>query len=152
RLGALPGVARVERVRLAEAEFEGERISIDALEDTAFAPGREGDFGFAAGDPHTALAAVHAGTGALVSRNFARAFGARVGPTRRLATPEGPLVLPVVGVVVDYVSPRGSVILARPTYVRWWHDGTANRFHVTLVPGTDDAAVRSAIAAGPGAT
>src|SRR5439155_1124770 len=83
----------------------------------------------AAGDAPAALAAVRAGTGVLVSRNFARQFDVGVGATLRLDTPAGPFEAPVAGVIVDYVSPRGSVILARPTYLRWWQDRSANRFH-----------------------
>jgi putative ABC transport system permease protein len=86
-----------------------------------------------------------------VSRNFARHFAAGVGTTVTLDTPAGPFRAPVAGIVVDYVSPRGSVILARATYQRWWQDRGVNRFHVTLVPGTEPAPVRQAIAAGPGA-
>src|SRR5207247_1408942 len=69
-----------------------------------------------------------------------------VGATLRLDTPAGPFEAPVAGVVVDYVSPRGSVILARPTYLRWWQDRSANRFHVTLAAGASLDAVRHAIA------
>src|SRR2546426_276422 len=119
RLAAVAGVARVERVRLAEHDYRGARISIDSLDASAFAPEREGDFSFAAGDAPAALAAVRAGTGVLVSRNFARQFDVGVGATLRLDTPAGPFEAPVAGVVVDYVSPPGSVILARPTYERW---------------------------------
>ena len=151
RLLAVPGVARVERVRLAEHEYQGVRISIDSLDDTAFAPDRTGDFTFAAGDPASALAAVRSATGVLVSRNFARQFRVAVGDTLSLATPAGPQVVPVVGVVVDYVSPRGSVILSRPLYQRWWGDHAVNRFHVLLAPGTRTETVREAIAGGVGA-
>src|SRR5207248_42142 len=112
---------------------------------SAFAPERAADFSFAAGDARAALAAVRAGTGVLVSRNFARQFEVGVGTTLRLDTPAGPFEAPVAGVVVDYVSPRGSVILARPTYQRWWGDRSVNRFHVTLAPGASLDAVRHAI-------
>src|SRR5437016_1701243 len=146
RLRAVAGVARVERVRLAEHTFRGARISIDSLDASAFAAERAADFSFAAGDARAALAAVRAGTGVLVSRNFARQFDVGVGATLRLDTPAGPFEAPVAGVVVDYVSPRGSVILARPAYQRWWQDRSANRFHVTLAPGASLDAVRHAIA------
>src|SRR5206468_3526420 len=63
----------------------------------------------------------------------------------------GPFEAPVAGVVVDYVSPRGSVILARPAYQRWWADRSVNRFHVTLAPGAALEAVRHAIATDMGA-
>jgi len=151
RLAAVPGVARVERVRLAEHAYRGARISIDSLDASAFAPEREADFSFAAGDPQAALAAVRASTGVLVSRNFARQFDVGVGATLRLDTPGGPFEARVVGVVVDYVSPRGSVILARPTYQRWWADRAVNRFHVTLAPGASLDAVRHAAFAAVGA-
>src|SRR5205823_6311359 len=146
RLAAVAGVARVERVRLAEHAYRGARISIDSLDASAFAPEREADLRFAAGDARAALAAVRAGTGVLASRNFARQFDVGVGATLRLDTPAGPFEAPVAGVVVDYVSPRGSVILARPAYQRWWQDRSVNRFHVTLAPGASLEAVRHAIA------
>lgn len=151
RLAAVPGVARVERLRLAELDYGGERISVDSLEDGAFAPERRDDFVFAAGDPATALADVRAGRGVLVSRNFARQLHADVGTVLTLLAPAGSLATPVVGVIVDYVSPRGSVIMARDTYVAWWNDHTANRFHVTVAPGVAVDAVRTAIATGVGA-
>ncbi len=149
-LGALPGVTRVERIRLAEHDHHGTRISIDSLDASAFAPEREGDFVFSAGDPQTALAAVRAGDGVLVSKNFARQHGVDVGTTLDVDTPAGKYAPRVVGVVVDYVSPRGSIILTRGTYRHWWRDDGVNRFHVSLAPGADVAAVRQAIAAGPG--
>jgi putative ABC transport system permease protein len=74
-----------------------------------------------------------------------------VGTTLALDTPAGRFAAPVVGVVVDYVSPRGSVILARPPYEHWWHDTAVNRFHLTLAPGTSVDAVRHAIASDVGA-
>jgi hypothetical protein len=92
-LAALPGVARVERLRLAEDRYRGERISIDSLEANAFAPDRTGDFVFAAGDP-TASWRPSAGPRA-VSRNPARRGSARrsarldVDAARRAARPGG---------------------------------------------------------------
>ena len=151
RLRAIPGVTRVERVRLAEQGYDGERISIDSLDESAFAPGREADFGFSAGNPASALAAVRAGTGVLVSRNFARQFDVGMGATLALDTPAGRFTAPIVGIVVDYVSPRGSVILARPAFARWWRDRSVNRFHVTLASGTSVDAIRHAIASDIGA-
>src|SRR5206468_2415408 len=83
-------------------------------------------------------------------RNFARQFRVGVGSTLRVPTPAGAFTAPVAGVVVDYVSPRGSIVLSRATYQSWWGDRAVNRFHVTLGPGVDAAAVRRAIAGGVG--
>lgn len=146
RLAAIPGVTRVEGLRLAEHDHDGVRISIDSLDASAFGPGREADFMFSDGDPPAAVAAVRAGAGVLVSRNFARRFHAAVGTTLHLDTPTGPYAAPVVGVVVDYVSPRGSVILSRAVYRDRWRDTSVNRFHVTLAAGRDAGDTRRAIA------
>ena len=140
----------MERLRLAEHRFRDTRISIDSLEASAFAPDRRGDFVFAAGEPDAALATVRDGRGVLVSRNFARQFGVAVGDGLDVETPHGPFHAPIAGVVVDYVSPRGSIVMARPTYERWWDDHRANRFHVWLAPGTTAESIRAAVAAGPG--
>src|SRR5262249_53626279 len=134
RLAALPGVTRVERVRLAEHEFLGERLSIDSLDPSAFAPEPRGDFVFSAGDPCRALAPPRGGDAVLVSRNFARLFDVGVGSRLAIDTPGGRFEPAVAGVVVDYVSPRGSIIMTRDTWTRWWDDRTVTRFHVSLAP------------------
>jgi putative ABC transport system permease protein len=146
RLAALPGVTRVERVRLAEHDFRGQRISIDSLDASAFAPDRQGDFVFSAGDPAAALAAVRGGDAVLVSRNFARQFAVGVGDRLAIDTPAGRFEPTVAGVVVDYVSPRGSIVTTRDVWTHWWQDRAVNRFHVSLAPGTDPDVVRRAIA------
>ncbi len=149
-IASLPGVSRVERIRLAEYEFRGQRVGIDSLETAAFEPGRRDDFVFSAGDPQAALAAVRGGDAVLVSSNFARLFGLRVGDRLDLDTPAGHFDPTVAGIVVDYVSPRGSIIMTRDTWTRWWEDHGVNRFHVSLAPGATIDGVRRAIATGVG--
>lgn len=146
----MPEVANVERLRLAEHDHEGSRISLDSLDAAAF--GRPDDFRFVDGDPGAALPRVAHGEAVLVSQNLARRLGLGAGDALTLATPDGPFTVPIAGVVVDYVSPRGSVVMVRDRYVARWHDPSVTRFHVTLRdPGAIDA-FRRAVAAGPGAT
>ena len=151
RLAAVPGVDRVEGLRLATVDLRDRRISLDALDTNALAPARQDDFVFSAGDPPAALAAVQTGAGVLVSQNLARPLRLTLGDQITLDSPTGPVVAPVVGVIVDYVSPRGSVIMTRDTYVAHWQDHTVNRFHVSVTPGAAPDTVRAAIAAGVGA-
>src|SRR5207248_7353198 len=101
--------------------------------------------------PRAALPTPRAGGEALVAHAIDRQFGVQPASTLRLDTPAGRLELPVAGGVVDYVSPRGSVIVARATYQRWWRDSSVNRFHVTLRPGASVDAIRHAIATEVGA-
>jgi putative ABC transport system permease protein len=86
----------------------------------------------------------------LVSSNFARLFGIRIGDRLALDTPSGRFEPTVAGVVVDYVSPRGSIIMTRDTWVHWWNDHGVNRFHVSLASGATVDDVRRAIAGGVG--
>ena len=55
------------------------------------------------------------------------------------------LTLPVVGIVPDYVSNRGTVILSRSVFVTYWREPTVNRILVFLDPGASPDAVRRLI-------
>jgi len=149
-LAAMPEVAAVERLRLAEHDHEGSRISLDSLDAAAF--GRPDDFRFVDGEPAAALPRVARGEAVLVSQNLARRLALAAGDALTLATPDGPFTVPIAGVVVDYVSPRGSVVMVRDLYVARWHDPSVTRFHVTLRTAGAIDAFRHAVAAGPGAT
>lgn len=54
-------------------------------------------------------------------------------------------MLPVAGVVVDYTSDRGSVILESATFSRYWNDTHVSRILVHIEPGAQRAAVRERI-------
>src|SRR5262249_58050427 len=90
------------------------------------------------------------GGGVPVSRPSPRLFGIRIGDRLALDTPSGRYEPTVAGVVVDYVSPRGSIVITRDTWIRWWNDHGVNRFHVSLAPGATVEDVRRAIAGGVG--
>ena len=59
----------------------------------------------------------------------------------------GEVALPVVGVVPDYISDRGSVIFSRDLLKRRWGDAFVNRFLVLLAPGASLEHVRTQIKA-----
>ena len=147
RLAAVPGVARVERLRLAEYEHHGERISVDSLETAAFAPGREAtSFSRRATPP--ALAAVR-GAAPPSSRATSRACWAFASATSSPRRARRALDPPVAG-IVSTTYRRGQRDPRAPGRRRWWRDRTVNRFHVWLSPGAAADAVRRAIAAGIG--
>ena len=146
RLAALPGVTRVERVRLAEHDFRGaahqhrlarrERLRARATRRLRLRRRRSRR---------------RAGRGARRRRaSSCRAtsrasFGVAVGDRLALDTPAGRYEPTVAGVVVDYVSPRGSVDHRRATSGRaGGSDHGVNRFHVSLAPGAtgEDGAAR----------
>ena len=68
-----------------------------------------------------------------------------VGMPMVLDAPSGPFEQPIVAVFRDYMSERGSVIMARGLYQRHWADATVNRFFVSVQPPATVEEVRTAI-------
>jgi putative ABC transport system permease protein len=64
-----------------------------------------------------------------------------------LDTPSGPLTLDIVGIVPDYMSDGGSVILNRSLLTQYWKDSSVSRIHVFIEPGESLETVRSRISA-----
>lgn len=82
----------------------------------------------------------------LISENFARRRSLGVGSTFPINTPEGERTFTVTGVIYDYTSDQGVVMMDRPLFVELFHDTTVDSFHVYLKDaGRDLERVREAI-------
>jgi putative ABC transport system permease protein len=125
--------------------YRGDRIAVVALTDGLFDPERYPPSWYRAGDPEAAARAIRDGQGVDVSESFADRFGKGVGSTIDLDTPTGVLTVPVVGVVPDYVSNRGTILLGRRLFIDRWQETAVNRIHVFLEPGASAETVRAAI-------
>lgn len=79
----------------------------------------------------------------LVSGNFARLQGVRVGDDVPLVTPDGARPFRVAGIVEDYMWPRGTVFMDRAVYRRLWRDDTVNYVQVAVAPGASPEEVRA---------
>jgi putative ABC transport system permease protein len=86
-----------------------------------------------------------AGKGILASDNFALLHGYKLGDVLDLASPNGVLHLPIVGIVVDYSDQQGSILMDRAVYKRYWKDDTVNIFRVYLAHGAPEADVKRRI-------
>ncbi|MCE9579820.1 MAG: ABC transporter permease [Deltaproteobacteria bacterium] len=85
--------------------------------------------------------------GALISQNFGAHFGVATGDTLTLQTPSGPQPFAVLGTVVDYGSPEGTLYLSRAVYKRLWRDPLVTAFAVEVAPGSSVDDVRTALEA-----
>jgi putative ABC transport system permease protein len=83
----------------------------------------------------------------LVSENFVHNLGGRIGDTLTIETPGGPLGLRIVGIVADFLSPRGTVLMSRRLYRERWRNGQITHALVALAHGADSAQIRANIAA-----
>ncbi len=151
-LAAIPGVRGAESLRVLPGQFyRGERISVVGGSDGLCDPARYPAGWYHEGDPVRAGAALIAGEGANVSTSLSDRFGLHVGDRIELATPTGVLALPIVGVVPDYTSDRGSVIVNRRVVTRWWDDHSVNRVNLFVEPTVSVEDVRGRIAQAVGA-
>lgn len=141
----VPGVDRVATERFVNVIREDERITIHAVDRAFFEEPRFGHWLFHAGDPTTALPAAAAGEGFLVSDNLARRHGLEPGSPFAIETPAGTLTRPVLGIVTEYVSETGTVIMQRDLYRAHWHDALINRVFVLAGNGTPVEQLRDAI-------
>jgi putative ABC transport system permease protein len=117
-----------------------------ALSDGYFDAARFGTWWYLEGDPARAAAALREGTGVAISAALSDRFGLHVGDRLTLDTPTGPVAVDVAGVVRDYMSDRGTVILRRQLLVERWKETAVNRFNVSLAVGESAEAVRRRIA------
>ncbi len=143
---AVPGVRAVETWRAQYGQlYRGERVALFALSDGFFDPRTYGSRWYFAGDPVHAADALRRGEGVNVSVALADRFGLHVGDAIELATPTGILSLPIVGIVADYISDRGAIVLRRRLYAERWQDPTVSRVHVFTNPDVSLETVRRGI-------
>ncbi|MBM3770735.1 MAG: FtsX-like permease family protein [Acidimicrobiia bacterium] len=142
-LAALPGIARVQKVRNARILFNGAPVMIVAVEigsvaEMAPSPPIEGD----ATEMYRLAAA---GEGVMISDNLAKLHGLHAGQVLTIPAPHGLISLPIVGVVLDYSDQQGSILVDRTVYERYWRDDSINLFRVYLTPDASPADAKAAI-------
>jgi putative ABC transport system permease protein len=148
----LAGVRSVEVARALPGQmYEGERIMLLGLSSGLLDSSHYGPRWYHDGDPLRAAAALQAGEGVNVSIAFADRFGLRVGDRITLDTPSDLVELPIVGIVYDYMSDRGTVTINRRLLVDRWGETTVHRLSVFLEAGTLPERVRQQIAEHVGA-
>jgi putative ABC transport system permease protein len=143
RISALPEVEHVENVRFTIIPYNG---------DTAAVSGSDMEFFFSrpsnsvlGGNQRTMKELMPRGQGVLVSKNFAARWKLKVGDRIHMDSPTGPLDLPVLGMLEDYRSDKGTIFMDRAVYKRYWKDDAVDFLNVSLKPGQSATAVKKEI-------
>jgi len=89
------------------------------------------------------------GDAVIVSEAYAYHRGLDPGDMLTLPTPLGDRDFEVAALYYDYGSDRGTVVMHRDTYLRYWDDTRIESLAVYLAPGTDGAGVIRALERGP---
>jgi putative ABC transport system permease protein len=143
KVAAIPGIKRIENVRFTFVPYANDTVALIALDlDGWFARVKNIVEG---ADETEARQQSVSGEGVLVARNFASRYKLGVGDHLRLTTPTEPFDRPIVGIIEDYTSEKGTVFLERELYKKYWRDANVDIIDVNLAPGADLNAVRGQI-------
>ena len=143
RIATLPEIKRVENIRFTVVPYRTDMAAISAIEMDNFLA-RSSD-AILKGSNRDVKQLLPQGKGVMVSKNFATRWHNEVGDQVHLNTPTGPLDLPILGVVEDYRSDKGTIFLDRAVYKHYWNDDAVDFIDITLKPGQDPAAVKREI-------
>jgi putative ABC transport system permease protein len=154
RLRALPGLRSAVAKRDARVVTDRGRLQFLAVDvdDTNGTGAALGSI-FLAGDPATAWPAVARGDACLVSEPWAARHHSALNDTITMDTTHGPHRLAIAGVVRDYSSDQGFVLVARAPYRAWFDDDAVTTLALTAAPGhSPDDLERDARAAAEGSS
>ncbi|HKP57753.1 MAG TPA: FtsX-like permease family protein [Polyangiales bacterium] len=139
---SIPNVAHARPYRTANQEFRGRTVKLISTDIALWAEHARIDV--LEGETASVVEQVKQGAIA-VSENFSRAFDVHRGDKLTLTTAEGARSFVVAGVMVDYSSDLGVIIVDRATYVAHWADSRVDTYELYLTPGASPEAVRAQI-------
>jgi putative ABC transport system permease protein len=141
KVAALPGVKRIENVRFTFVPYADDSIALIACElDGWFARAVDP---IVEGDEKQARTLAPGGEGILASGNFATRYRLGVGDRIVINTPTQPLERPIIGIIEDYTSEKGTIYLDRSLYKQYWRDNSIDILDVNLLPGVDRASFKN---------
>jgi putative ABC transport system permease protein len=127
-LKGLPGIGGVDPYRNVQITYRNSPVNITAI--SADILKKYGRFGWMSGN-NASWNEVKQGA-VLVSESFARKFGIRKGDAVDIKGSEGIVTLPVAGVIYDYTTEHGLVMMDRETYIAIFKDRTINSLGIFL--------------------
>jgi putative ABC transport system permease protein len=137
----IPGIRHLQLVRNARILYQGNPVMFVAIDIASLR--RESYLPAIEGDSETMYRVAAEGKGFIISDNFAELYNVRYRQMLELNTPNGPLALPVVGIVRDYSDQKGSVLIDRRIFTQYWKDDTINVVRLYLEPGETVAGMRA---------
>jgi putative ABC transport system permease protein len=136
-LKSVPGIEATVGHQTADWHYANGPIAINAFDPSYFSQTTFGEWRLIGRSLGNATEMVARGEGILVSENFTHNLQQRVGDLVTLDSPSGPISIRIAGITADFLSPRGTVLMSRDLYRRFWRDT-----HIThaLVRVTEDSA------------
>jgi putative ABC transport system permease protein len=142
-IAALPEVKSVMDVRFTTVPYRGDTSAL-AAQDMKLFLGRS-SAAVIGGVTATERDQLERGEGVLVSKNFAARWGNKVGDRVHVDAPNGAIDLPILGMMEDYRSDKGTIFLDRALYKRLWKDDAVDFIDILLKPGQSPVDVKHEI-------
>jgi putative ABC transport system permease protein len=142
----LPGIRSAVGEQMTDWHYENGPIVLSTFDSSYVSEGDRGPWTLIGPHDPDVWSGFSDGTIVLVSSNFVFHLGAHVGDMITLDTPTQPLTVRVGGVLSTMISPRGTVIMSRELYKRYWHDQRIVHALVSIEPQASLSTVRAAIA------
>jgi putative ABC transport system permease protein len=140
RIAALPMVKRVENVRFTFVPYRDDEVAVIAIDMDGWLARVANPID--EGDEEQVREMMPRGEGVLIARNFSTRWDVRVGDRLQLETPTGRFDRPIIGLVEDYSSEKGTVYMDRALYKQFWRDSGVDYVDVNLKPGADRVAAK----------
>ncbi|MFH1016925.1 MAG: FtsX-like permease family protein [Pseudomonadota bacterium] len=142
-IAAWPEVRAVDQVRMVQVDFNGVPITLLSNRPEIYLTHVPREF--IDGSRNEALRLLNDRPTVLVAENFKRRFRKGIGDVLDLPTPKGILPVLIVGVVEDYTSDRGIVIMSRAQFTKSFDDPLVDSLDVFLRDPGDAHRVRKRV-------
>jgi putative ABC transport system permease protein len=144
KIGKLPGVAGVDRLRAYEISYDGMPATLASVDLSALRSDHRSNF--SSGRPaDIVLSQIRGADAVLVSEPFTYKHHVRTGDTITLALGAARPSFRIVDVYYDYGSERGSILMDRQTMLRYLPDPAPSNLAIYLAPNATAETVREEI-------
>lgn len=126
----IPGIRRMQVVRSSRLLYKDQPVMAVSLDIGNLVT--ESYLPAVAGDSATMYRLAAEGKGFLISDNFAQLYNVKYNEILALNTPNGPLSLPVIGIVRDYSDQKGTILMDRRIFIKYWNDDSINIIRLYL--------------------
>jgi putative ABC transport system permease protein len=144
KVGALPGVAALQRLRAYEISYDGMPVTLASVDLRVARAERKSDF-FSGRPPAEVLQHLRGKNNIIVSEPFTYKHTVNTGDTVTLALGAARASFQIVDVYYDYASERGYILMDRDVLLKYLPDETPTNLAVFVAPGAKAAEVRKEI-------
>ncbi|HYL62203.1 MAG TPA: FtsX-like permease family protein [Candidatus Methylomirabilis sp.] len=144
KIGKLPGVAGVDKLRAYEISFDGMPATLASVDLSALRSEHRSNF-FSGRPAQEVLSEIRNANAVIVSEPFTSKHHVRAGDTITLALGGSRASFRIADVYYDYGSERGSILMDRQTMLRYLPDPAPSNLAIYVSPGFSVEQVRTEV-------